>query len=194
MRLKCIFCLTSFSNLLPYYAKGTGHLIGMEFDVSRKSHLSKSELRDPKTFPQIYRSFEILHKIGMHATGRTLLPFNILTTKYVIFCQFTLLRHWKTLDTSSIAILFVSSLGQQASWLAVLEFAGSFHKNSKEAIYSWKYMKCKNSGDAKYLRKFRRSCRTLGIGEQGLFIIKRLSVIKFTRDVIKGTAKALVAL
>jgi hypothetical protein len=170
MRLKCNF--TSFSNLLPYYAKGTGHLIGMEFDVSRKSHLSKSELRDPKTFPQIYRSFEILHKIGMHATGRTLLP----------------------LDTSSIAILFVSSLGQQASWLAVLEFAGSFHKNSKEAIYSWKYIKCKNSGDAKYLRKFRRSCRTLGIGEQGLFIIKRLSVIKFTRDVIKGTAKALVAL
>jgi hypothetical protein len=113
-----------------------------------------------------------------------------------VFCQYSLIKQWNTLDSASKGMLGMAAITLLVFWVGVLETAGRFHKLSRSSIKSWK-KEGKMSG-SKYERKvigrFCKSCKPLSMGLEGTFVIKRLSAIKFLRAVIKGTFRALVTL
>jgi hypothetical protein len=81
-------------------------------------------------------------------------------------------------------------------WVGVLETAGRFSKLSRSSIKSW----MKEGGQSKlryerkFIGKFCKSCKPLGMGLEGFFVVRRLSAVKFLRFVTKGTFQALVTL
>ncbi len=74
----------------------------------------------------------------------------------------------------------------------MLEISGRIHEDAKKTIKSWKNIEFSSLHERKYMSRFRKCCRPLKLGIEGTFTIKRLSVLKFMRAIIKGTFRALV--
>jgi hypothetical protein len=138
----------------------------------------------------------VLHKGVLGAIGFVFVPLHFIAGQCVVFCQYSLIKQWNTLDSASKGMLGITGAGLLLFWVGVLETAGRFHKLSRSSVESWK-KEGKMSG-SKYERKvigrFCKSCKPLNVGLEGTFVIKRLSALKFLRAVIKGTFRALVTL
>jgi hypothetical protein len=153
---------------------------GSEFAISS---LIKARKFDPLTI----RSFQLLHKCIMGCIGFVYFPLHSITGQCVVFCLYSLIKHWGGLDSASKGLLGMIGTSLLLFWLGVLDCGGRFYKLNRRSMLSWKK-------GGKYVSKFCKSCKPLGIGLEGTFIIKRLSVLKFLRAVVKGTFRALVAL
>jgi hypothetical protein len=53
-------------------------------------------------------------------------------------------------------------------------------------------MECQTKEEKKFISKFRKACRPLRVGAGSTFTIRRLSVLKFARAIVKGTIRALL--
>lgn len=82
----------------------------------------------------------------------------------------------------------------QTIWAIVLELSGRFHTQSVRTLASWKGLDFKTGAEKKYMSKFKKGCYPLSIGERGLFIVRRISVLKFLRAIVKGTFRALLTI
>jgi hypothetical protein len=82
----------------------------------------------------------------------------------------------------------------QFGWGLILEISGRFQTFSSSTLKSWKLLQFQSAIESKYLKKFKKSQKPLLIGKQGVFIIQRLTVLKFFRALMKGTFKALLTI
>ncbi|OXA53902.1 hypothetical protein Fcan01_10405 [Folsomia candida] len=95
--------------------------------------------------------------------------------QFIVFANVSLIMYRNTMGSHIQLLLFSWSIIVEILWVIFLEMAGRFHTNAKRTISSWKQMKFRTPQEKRYMSKFRKSCRPLKIGCEGLFIIKRLT-------------------
>lgn len=167
-----------------------------EFNVKLPSsrHTTFPEFRSVAHLPTEYRKAELLHLYSMKVWGIYILPFQVLAMQFVLYTNFVLIRNWDHLGALTRSLLLCWTIAIQIFWYFVLHVGGHFYLYAKANRDSWKFMVVKDSWEAKYMSKFRKSTRPLGIGHQGYFIIKPLSVLKFFKGVVKGTIRVLLTI
>jgi len=163
-----------------------------ELRPNKKKYVTRHSLRHSAQLPLFYRQLEILHKAGIRLLGKILLPMQFLIGKFILYGNFTLVRyghiltHLDLLRISSFVLIF------QVVWSLTLEFSGQFYRHSIATLISWKGLRIPRKEDRKYMSRFRKSCRPLYIGTEGYFVIRRLTVLKFLRAIIRGTFRSLL--
>jgi curli biogenesis system outer membrane secretion channel CsgG len=162
---------------------------GTEFRIS-------SSIKEMDFDAASIRAFQLLHKSVMGAVGFAVLPLHIMAGQCVVFCMYSVVKYWNVEESTSIGMLLVGGTDVLVFWLGVLETSGRFYNLSRSSIEKWKKEgKMKGSTfTGKYIGKFCKSCKPLGIGLEGVYVVKRLSVLKFARRVVTGTITALITL
>jgi len=170
-------------------------LTGLREITGKKSHYNTTQaLREPENLIHTFRCVQILHKSCMRIFGSFVFISQGFVSQAILMSNYTLIRHWDKLDRVSSCMLIVISLAFQALWLTVLRCGGLFQMHSVRTLKSWKYLKFNSKSDAKYVSKFRKSCKPLRIGIEEFFTIRRLTILKFMRGIVKGTFRALLTL
>jgi len=159
-----------------------------EFRPNQLNYKTTNRLRRPYNLIHAYRTFEVMHGVAMDLIGKLILPYYTIAGQFILFWNFSALRE-ESLDVVLLLFSFISQL----CTVFALEFSGRFSKNAILTVQSWKYMNC-SYFDKKCLNKFRKSCVPLRIETKGYFVIKRLTVLKFLRSIVKGTFRALLTL
>ncbi|OXA42370.1 hypothetical protein Fcan01_22798 [Folsomia candida] len=151
-------------------------------NVMFKTH---SDFRSVAHLPVEYRKAELLHLFAMKIYGIYFIPFQSLALNFVLYTNFVLIRPWNSLDYATLLLTLIWSVGIQVFWYFVLHCGGRYYSFSKRNRTSWKFMATEGPKEAKYMSKFRRSTRPMGIGYEGYFIIKPLSLLKFVKGVVR---------
>lgn len=132
----------------------------------------------------------------MDVAGPTLVPLNVFISHFILYGNFLLIRDWAYLDVFTIFPIIGWGGGGGIVWLAVLHLGGAFNEKSRKAIKSWKVFGrgFGNGTEARYLRKFANGCKPLFIGCRGYYVIRKLTVLKFLKSVVRGTFRMLLTL
>jgi hypothetical protein len=154
----------------------------------RTSH----NIRQVKNISTEYRILELLHKQGMSFYGMLVIPSQILLGQFILYSNYTLIRHWNELDVTMKYLIMIMDFTVVCFWNSTLEVSGRFHMDATKSLQSWKLLPVKNKLEGKYLSKLRKATRPLAIGVGEVFKIKRLTVLRFTRGIVKGTFRALL--
>ncbi|OXA40831.1 hypothetical protein Fcan01_24230 [Folsomia candida] len=75
----------------------------------------------------------------------------------------------------SIVFVLMLSIIAQVTWTFFLEAFGRLLENGKKTVKSWKEMKFRTREEKAYMSKFKKSCRPLRTGKEGLFVISRIT-------------------
>jgi len=163
-------------------------LIRKEFRPNQSGYTTSNRMRIPYNLMHAYRTVEVVHRMGMDLIGKLILPYYTIAGQFILFCNVLGLQE----ETTDVILLLLSFVAQCTAFSA-LEFGGKFSKNAIATVKSWKYLNY-SYFDKKWLNKFRKSCIPLRIETKGYFVVKRLTVLKFLRSIVKGTFRALITL
>ncbi|OXA54367.1 hypothetical protein Fcan01_10177 [Folsomia candida] len=137
--------------------------------------------------------------------------------QFCLFCNFQAIRNWNSMthftkvkqatsaanlqlvlqaniDSAGKGMLLTWSTTGQIIWGLTLEMAGRIALEATKVTKSWKQIKIKDKLEGKIFTKFRKSCRPVVFGQEGVFTIKRMTVLKFFRAIVKGTFRALLTI
>ncbi|CAL8140550.1 unnamed protein product [Orchesella dallaii] len=67
-------------------------------------------------------------------------------------------------------------------------------ETGKGVVNSWKPSRFPDRHSRAYMKRFRRSCKPISLGTDGMYVIRPISVLKFLRGNIRGTMRALLSL
>jgi hypothetical protein len=157
-----------------------------------KEYRTSNRMRRFENFSTEYRTLELLHKQGMAIFGIMLLPGQTLLGQFILYSNYTLVRHWNELDSTINGVITMMDFTVFCFWLIILEVCGRFYMEAAKSLKSWKLLPFRNRMEAKYLSKFRKASRPLVIGFGEVFKIKRLTMFKFLGGIVKGTLKTLL--
>ncbi|OXA45946.1 hypothetical protein Fcan01_19271 [Folsomia candida] len=160
-----------------------------EFCVNPKSgkFISLPEFRTEDVLPLEYRKFEQLHNYYMPIFGPTFIPFQSIVMQFSLFSNWMLLNYWGTLGILRLVLILMEA-GLISFWTIILEFGGRFYEASKRNKESWRQL----GEQSKFVRKWRKSVRHLYAGYEGYHVIRRLSVLKFLKGIVRGTFRILL--
>lgn len=82
----------------------------------------------------------------------------------------------------------------QVVWGLILEGYGRTEKLARNVTKSWKRLPNLEPLERKLLAKFGKATRPISFGLELIFSIKRNSVIKFYRAIVKGTFRAILTI
>lgn len=156
------------------------------------NYLTNPSFRRPRTVRTIYRKLEISHKRILGFCSHILIPIQALTLQLVLFCSYVLFNHWRSLDRAAALQFFNWCLFASSTWSSILQLSGMIYVKSKRTLVSWKQKNWGNRWENRLMSKFRRSCKPLTIGYGKTFVIKRLTVLKFFKAVIRGIFRTLL--
>ncbi|OXA54721.1 hypothetical protein Fcan01_10310 [Folsomia candida] len=160
-------------------------------DVTRPK--CSPELREPSNFTRTYRTIEILLSLILENFGYILLPIQALVGQYGLVCNYVIIMQWDQMGVASKAFLISQMIMIQAAWVLCLTFGGWINFNSVKVLKSWKCLKLSGKEEAKYMSKFRKSCRPLYIGYPGVLKIRKVTALKYFQGVTRGTFRMLLA-
>ncbi|CAL8081110.1 unnamed protein product [Orchesella dallaii] len=153
---------------------------------------TRGSLRQPEVLKCYYRRVEILHLYLLKLFGLILVPIQTLIYQLVLFCNFMLLTKFDSLSKPTTIMLIIWSGFGTFGWTLTLHIGGQMHVRSSQTLSSWGRHDWGTPRDNKMMSKFRKSCLPLKLGYERTFIIRRLTVLKFLRGVIKGTFRTLL--
>jgi hypothetical protein len=186
-----VFIATFFAN----FSISICPIINCELRSNRKSYGTIDQLRNVNSLVKFYRGVEYIVKLYNESSQPTVLPLNFAVTQFSLYCTYTLITGWNSIDQTMKLVLILALFSAVAPWTAFLRFGGWFLMNSKETLRSWKHFKILCNEDSKYLSKFKKSCRPLAMRAEedyGQYMVKRLSLLKFLHRIIKQTLSALL--
>lgn len=187
-----LFVLLSFFALVGSYFMVILRIILKEFKSNRNDYTTIDVLREPDNLVKMYRTFELHHKMAVRVFGMIILPVHTAIMQGIRLVNFILISYYDQLNTITKLMLIGFTIIAQICWFGPLSCSGLFHQHAVATLKSWKYFKFSNKHDAKYIAKFRKSCKPLVLGTDGYFYIKRITVLKFVRGIITGTFRALL--
>ncbi|OXA54323.1 hypothetical protein Fcan01_11455 [Folsomia candida] len=158
----------------------TNHLRADLPTLSRKFE----ELRDPVNLSVLYRSAEIGHNLFLESSGYLIIPAQFLVGQFTLLVNYSLITKWSVIQIPAKGAMMSTSLMVQAAWLGFITFGTWFNNNSVKVLQSWKKLPC-NGKEAKYMAKFRKSCRPLYIGYPGMLRIRKVTVLKYVQGVTR---------
>jgi len=179
----CLFSyfLVSFSTILQEFILN-----------SRRNYIAKNTLR---TLPHIlreYKSLEILQKQAAELYGFMFTPLQFLIGKCILYVIYTLLKHGGDIPSSLKLLIALCGINLLIIWPIILETCGKLHRHGCAIISSLRFLNC--GRHRKYISRFKKRCRPICIGTPYFLTVKRLTVLKFLKGVIRGTLRMLLAL
>lgn len=170
------------------------HSTELNAKLARGKHKTYPSFRTVSHFPMEYRKLEILHSYAMAIWGIYVVPFQAFALNFVLYANYVLIRNWDHLDFLMRCLVLLWTVSIQVFWYLVLHLAGRYYLFSQRNRGSWKFLGVRDAQEAKFMAKFKKSTRPLGIGQNGYFIIKPLSVVKFVKGVVRGTVRVLLTM
>lgn len=171
-----------FSNYLP---DGPG------FQRS-EDYYTKPRFREAQTIRGLYRRFEIYHQIYLHLFSYILVPIQALILQLFLFCTYVLFNHSHTLNTAATMQFAIWCVFAVGTWSALIQVSGYVYSSSMKTLRSWKSHDWGSPYENKIMSRFARSCKPLSIGYHTTFVIRRLTILKFFKAVIRGTFRTLL--
>lgn len=118
----------------------------------------------------------------MPVFGHIFIPFQSVVMQISLFSNWMLLHYWDTLGILRLALISLE-VGLIIFWIIILEFGGRYYEASKRNKESWREL----GEQSKFVKKWRKSVRFVYAGYEGYHAIKRLSVLKFLKRIVRGT-------
>lgn len=169
----------------------------LEFRLGRKRrYFAVNSLRRPPCIWVGWRTVQLLQNQINTLLGVYIAPTQAIFGQMVVTCVFMLFHYNNELSVANKIGLCVWIVLVTIFWSLVLLMGGLVHFYGLKVIDSWKYHDWKEISmrDKKAMKKFRKSCRPLAIGYGNTYVIKRLTVLKFIRSLIRGIFRALMTL
>lgn len=188
--MRQILEILEISNSISYFFPAfviPFHSTEFNLMIPKSKYVMDSYLRSAYQLPREYDSLQLLHRFANSTVAPGIIPFQALALKFSLYCNWMLLAHWDSLGFLSL-ILPCAELCIVILWSGFLELAGNFHSTSVKNRISWRKLA---AGD-KFLTKWRKAVRPLFFGQEGFHKIKRLSVLKFWKAIIRGTFRTLL--
>ncbi|OXA53957.1 hypothetical protein Fcan01_10485 [Folsomia candida] len=180
-----------------FYTFSVLTLLHTEFRTPRESKKQSSNtcnlLRTVRHLPREYNSVQLLHLRANGCVKYLMLVMHSECLHFILSCNVILLTSWNSLDIYAKMQMFLWSFVFEFWWTVWLEVVGRFYKMSKTTLNSWKNVKSISKHEKKCFMKYAKTCQPLTFGARGVFTINRVTVLKFTRSVVKGTFKAMLA-
>ncbi|XP_021957118.2 uncharacterized protein LOC110853180 [Folsomia candida] len=171
-------------------------LVLREFDMKGNTkHLAFDSLRESgENLSLEYTCIRLVHKALMDPFGLLIVFSHGACSHFILFCNFTIIKNWHTTDIFNTVLLLLWVSTVHNLWSTVLEVGGRFQKMSASMLKSWKLAKFSSNEERKFVAKFRKWQKRLAFGKDGVFIITRISILKFFRANLKGTFKAVLTI
>lgn len=168
----------------------------MECHVNRKWYIASEELRMPQTLLMEWRIIQIVQLQVNSLFGPTLIPLHTLFSKLFVFCTYVIIRKGDQMDDTMKLMFQMWAFLGVIVWAIILLFGGLVHLHGQKVLNSWKYHKWQNVPRRKkqIIRKFVKSCIPLTVCYGRTYVIRRLSVLKFFRQLSVGVLRTLLAL
>jgi len=202
MEILCMNVLSNMIYIFTYTAYFNQILIEYICDYSqhvRKPNVFQKQMTISafRTFDNIqtaYRQLEIIHVIAMDFVAFIFVPFMLLVGQFIVYCNYTMIRYWKSLDSAIFLNLGTWSFMATFSMLVGLEVFAMMHNRGRKILRSMKHKDWGSKGRNREMSKFVRSCKPLCFGYGRTYILKKISVLKFIKSVVRGTLRALLAI
>lgn len=149
-----------------------------------------------RTYPVLlneYTRLELMHNVFNQLVAPGIIPFQSIVTQISLFCSCTLILSWNRLDIVTRIILILWEIGIIFLQSMILELGGRLHSQSKKVLKEWKYLNWRPLSK-RILNKFRKSRRPIALRAGQYHSIKRLSILKFYKGLIRGTFRAILSI
>ncbi|OXA47269.1 hypothetical protein Fcan01_17784 [Folsomia candida] len=165
-----------------------------KYGKKNNTYRSIPALRKVENLIREFVCMQIVHNEMMKIVGLVIFGLHAAFSQLCLYCNFVVIENWNILPRTTKMALGSWSLLVQIIWASVLELCGQFCADSKKTLSSWKLLENVTPREKKLMSKFRKTCRPFKFGQEGMFTIKRLTVLKFLRGIVKETFRAVLAL
>jgi len=151
--------------------------------------------RAPENITMLYRRVQILNILLLDIVSPIILPLLGVVSYMIIYCNFSLIKHWRGMETSINVILAFWAAAGMIGPLVVLTVGSSLYNLTQRALTSMRRRDHWGSlAESKYMAKFVKSLKPLSIGDGQRFVIRKVTILKFFKFIARGTAKALLTM
>ncbi|CAL8146051.1 unnamed protein product [Orchesella dallaii] len=158
------------------------------------TQLTMGSFRELETIKRNYRKLQVIDLVTQNVVSTLLRPLVTVVTNQVVFCNYSIIRHAHTISLPILIILSSWSLVGILGLLVGLRFAGETHSLGKRVLRSMKYKDWGSKQKNKEVRKFVRSCKPISFSCGRSFVLRKISVLKSLKAVVRGTFRALLAI
>lgn len=181
-----IFIIIISAALVPFCTE--------ELNVEKSKYNTVRSLRLPNRLIIVYREVQTLQRVVMAVLGMLLVPLQTLITQLVMFVSFLMSKHRNKMGTTTQMVMVSWAIISMCTWILVLEVSGYIHKYGEEVLKSWKYHVWKTPFERRLMNKFRKSCKPIMVHYERAYTVKRITVLKYVRGIIKGVFRTLLTL
>lgn len=202
--LPCYCIAFMYCNLLCYagiffiYGVLVVPFVLFEFRVGRKpgKYFAVPNLRKPPTLQIAWRTVQVLQLNINNMLGVFLVPTHTFFGDFCVLSTYILFKHHKMMATSTKVMLVIWAGLSSFFWCLVLLMGGYIHMFGIKVLTSWKYYKWSEitAREKRILSRFGKSCVPLSIAYGKTFVIRRLTVLKFIRGLVKGIFRTLLTI
>lgn len=191
-----MLAVNSFLIVLTCYAYGVYFVpfVIIHLHMGRSKYSSISALRKPPTLLNAYRSVQVFQQQVNNLIGIFIMPTQVMISQIVIVSCYTMIRQAGLMKPSTIYMLGCWAGATFGFWAFQLLIGGYLHFYGSKVLNSWKYHRWENKAEKKLMGKFRKSCKPVCLSYKTVYIIKRLTVLRFIRSISRGILRALLTL
>ncbi|OXA49426.1 hypothetical protein Fcan01_16041 [Folsomia candida] len=162
---------------------------------AKRKYQCAHDLACPENVAVTFRGLQLITKQLSFACGPFMPMVQALFGQISISAGYIVIVEWDRLDTYNRVMIPTLAVMIAVSWAAFLTFAGKIHKSSVTCVRSWKHgEELWSRSDAKYMGKFRKSCKPLFFGYPGIMTITQKTVAKFVQGIVRGVFRTVLAL
>ncbi|CAL8127904.1 unnamed protein product [Orchesella dallaii] len=183
-----VFCLT-----LYLYGFIVIPFVAFELRLGRKKrYYAVDQLRRPQMLIYTYRTVQLLQQRVNQILGYILIPSQTIMGKIVVFSAFTVFKNGDRMKLTSIALLGGWSVVMAFTWCTILLMGGYLHLYGERILLSWKYHEWESRREKTIISKFRKSCKPTDLRFGNTYVIRRISVLKFIRQLTRGFSRLML--
>lgn len=182
-------------SLLIIYNFFIPYILGKEMRVGRRKSCYKAddEIRKADNLRLVFRGFQVLHYNFICFVGLFLALINAGCMVTAMYALFVLINYGKDLQVLTAIPLLIAVVLIMVIWSAVLEYGKIYHVMCKKVFFSWKRYNWGSRKENQIMAKFRVSCRPILMSYGKDFVVGPLSVLNFSKGVMRGTMRVLLS-
>ncbi|CAL8125320.1 unnamed protein product [Orchesella dallaii] len=159
-----------------------------------KTYASCEALRKPPMLIMAYRTLQILQLKTTLVIGRLLIPTQTIALKLAVFSTFMIVKNGHRMRGTTVAMMIGWVVASVLIWSLVLLMGGYLHEYGIRGLKSWKYHQWESREERQVMSKFRKSCTPITLNFGKTYVIRRLTVFKFIRQITRGVFRTLMAM
>lgn len=179
-----IFLIICGGTIMPF--------AGKELFLDKKTYKTVQSLRQPQKLCLVYRQVQIFVGVFLSVVGYLLVPAQTLITQLVVFSPILLTQHERNLGSTMKLVTISWNFIVVLTWIIILSLSGQIYQYGEMILLSWKYHKWETRFESKLMSKFRKSSKPFMINCGRTFVVRRITVLKFIRDLTTGVFRALM--